>query len=73
MYHLMLDLKKMEAVESCYPFGQVHHVIFRNASSSIEEVQAQLKKIGHNELETLPIAATIEDAFMELMTQKKND
>ena len=50
MYHLMLDLKKMEEVESCYPFGQVHHVIINNGSITVNEIQERLKKIDINVL-----------------------
>ena len=70
MFHLMLDLKSMDIVESCYPFGQVHHVIFKKENISLDEVRAQLKLKGHEEVEIEPIAATIEDSFMELMTSK---
>jgi ABC-2 type transport system ATP-binding protein len=68
MYHLMLDLKEMDEVESCYPFGQVHHVILKNPKTSIEEIQEKLKLKKHSGLHVEPIQATIEDSFMDLMT-----
>ena len=33
MYRLLLDLNKMNEVESCFPFGQDHHVILKNTDS----------------------------------------
>src|SRR5580693_5594125 len=30
MYHLMNAIKKDPSVESCYPFGQYHHVVFKD-------------------------------------------
>jgi len=70
MYHLMLELKDLDIVESCYPFGQVHHVIFKNENVRMEEVQKVLQAKGYEEVRIEPIKASIEDSFMDLMTSK---
>lgn len=66
MYRLMLDLNKMSAVESCFPFGQDHHVIVNNADA-IKHLERELLALGHQNLKIRAIDATIEDSFMALM------
>jgi len=66
MYRLMLDLNKMSEVESCFPFGQDHHVIVKNADM-IKLLEKELLILGHKDLKIKLIGATIEDSFMALM------
>jgi ABC-2 type transport system ATP-binding protein len=68
MYKLMRSLRKMEEVESCYPFGQEHHVVFRYESdrSSVEQL---LKNEGFSNVSFREINPGIEDSFMDLMTK----
>ena len=66
MFRLMTDLKKMNEVESCFPFGQQHHVIVKNAED-IKTVEQALLALHHADLKIQQIEATIEDSFMELM------
>ena len=67
MFDLMLQLKSMENVFSCYPFGYEHHVVFKNDEAEIEEVLNQLKEKGHGTIQLEKIQPTIEDCFMALM------
>ena len=69
MYQLMLDLRAMSKVDTCYPFGQYHHVVFRDEMRGVEEVRQALSQIETKDLEVQRITATIEDCFMELMRQ----
>ena len=69
MYQLMLDLRAMSNVDTCYPFGQYHHVVFRDEMRGVEEVRQALSQIETKDLEVQRITATIEDCFMELMRQ----
>jgi len=66
MFRLMQDLNKMTEVESCYPFGQDHHVVIKNASL-INLLENELITLGHIDLKIKAIDATIEDSFMALM------
>jgi ABC-2 type transport system ATP-binding protein len=67
MFRLMKSIRENAAVESCYPFGQYHHVVFKSATDG----QATLEQIsitGHfNEVEIKAITPNIEDCFMALM------
>jgi ABC-2 type transport system ATP-binding protein len=63
MFALMNDLRALDAVKSCYPFGQVHHVTLKENSDlkTIEE------KLTNHKVMVEKIEPTIEDCFMELM------
>jgi ABC-2 type transport system ATP-binding protein len=65
MYDLMQDLRSLDAVKSCYPFGQVHHVVLKNGVE-VKQVEQSLK--NHPRLTIHQINPTIEDCFMDLMT-----
>jgi ABC-2 type transport system ATP-binding protein len=67
MYDLLQRLKLMNEVESCYPFGQEHHVVFRNRQLTPEEIRALVAPVSAGELRIERIEATIEDSFMDLM------
>jgi ABC-type multidrug transport system ATPase subunit len=71
MYQLMLDLRGMEEVKSCYPFGQHHHLVV-NPGVEIESVEKKLKALNHLNLEVESIEPNIEDCFMELMNKISN-
>jgi ABC-type multidrug transport system ATPase subunit len=67
MYKLMIDLEAMPEVESCYPFGSEHHVVFRDAGQSNDAI---VNKLGYVNLSVQQISPTIEDCFMHLMRSK---
>ncbi len=69
MFSLMQQLKSMEEVFSCYPFGQEHHVVFKNESQSTDSILTLLKEKGHTGAQIKKIDPTIEDCFMKLMNQ----
>ncbi len=69
MYQLMLELRALNEVETCYPFGQYHHVVFKGNPVSEDDVRRMIGNISQREIEVRRIPATIEDCFMELMHQ----
>lgn len=69
MYELMTRLQKLEVVESCYPFGQYHHVVFKDSTLGTEQVRELVSPVSGQNLEVEQIEATIEDSFMKLMHQ----
>ncbi|MBB3056385.1 ABC transporter ATP-binding protein [Mucilaginibacter gotjawali] len=67
MYKLMNAIKNDPAVESCYPFGQYHHVVFKTQENSKQKLE-NLAKAGHyTDVEIEAIKPNIEDCFMALM------
>lgn len=67
MFELMKIIRENPAVETCYPFGQYHHVVFKkdeDAQKVLSDVQTMDQ--FHN-VEMKPIKPGIEDSFMALM------
>ncbi|HEX5167953.1 MAG TPA: ABC transporter ATP-binding protein [Cyclobacteriaceae bacterium] len=69
MYNLMVQLRGMKEIESCYPFGQEHHVVFRTENEK-PTVENHLRNSGHDDVTFRQIDAGIEDCFMDLMSQE---
>ena len=69
MFALMQDLRKLDEVKSCYPFGQVHHVTLRG-EGDLKNVE---KTLTQHQLAIEKINPTIEDCFMELMSRETNN
>jgi ABC-2 type transport system ATP-binding protein len=66
MFRLLNDLKKSDAVEDCYPFGQYHHLLFKAASGG-ENVEKLKQELDHTDLELKTVKPDIEDCFIALM------
>lgn len=66
MFRLLNDLKSLEAVEDCYPFGQYHHFLFKAAPGE-ENLEKLKKELDHTDLELKAVKPDIEDCFIALM------
>jgi ABC-type multidrug transport system ATPase subunit len=69
MYELMQRLRQHEQVESCYPFGQHHHVVFKDSTLNQESIQELVALLDGGVTTVEQIEPTIEDSFMKLMRQ----
>ncbi len=69
MYQLMLDLRDLDAIDTCYPFGQYHHVVFRREPESVEEARKVIAGVSEKNIDIQRTPATIEDCFMDLMSR----
>ena len=69
MYSLMTTLRAMDEVESCFPFGSEHHVVFKNDSIDVNAIVRKLREAGIGDVEFKSVNATIEDRFMALMNE----
>ena len=67
MYQLMLDLRGLDGIDSCYPFGQYHHVVFRKEPKNLVEARKAIAGLSEKDIDIQRIPATIEDCFMDLM------
>ena len=67
IYDLLGELREYPGVHSVYTFGQSAHVSFRERNIEKESLADFLRKNKHESVEIMPIEATIEDCFMELM------
>lgn len=66
MYQLLTELTSMDEIVSCYPFGQEHHVVFKDEELK-PFIEKQLVEKGYSNLQFKQIDAGIEDCFMGLM------
>jgi ABC-type multidrug transport system ATPase subunit len=73
MYPLLQDLRALNYVDSCFAFGDSHHVTIKPVAlndkvvdMTPETLKNDLGKKGHEEIEIEIIRAGIEDCFMEL-------
>lgn len=69
MYRLIQDLRAFVGTGSCFAFGEYLHVTLH---VPVEEAEAYLRPLQHNQLVIKPASPGIEDAFMQLM-QEQND
>jgi ABC-2 type transport system ATP-binding protein len=69
MFRLLNAIKAEPDVESCYPFGQYHHVVFKNPGGELQKMEDLTRRGNYKQVEILPIDPTIEDCFMALMKE----
>ncbi|MCB2195899.1 MAG: ABC transporter ATP-binding protein [Bacteroidetes bacterium] len=67
IYQLILDLKKMESVDTVFPFGEYLHITSKADEFNEERLISDLEKVGHSNIRIQQIKANIEDCFMQLM------
>ena len=67
MFHLMNAIKADVSVESCYPFGQFHHVVFKTQNDGQTKLEEIAMKGHYSNVEIKSIEPNIEDCFMALM------
>lgn len=67
MFPLMNAIKQDSSVESCYPFGQYHHVVFKTRENIKEKLELISQKGSYTNFEVRSIEPNIEDCFMALM------
>lgn len=71
MSRLLKDLKAMPETESCYSFGEYHHLTFhREEEDSIAGLKKHLEEKNYEDIAIKPITPGIEDCFIRLMQAK---
>lgn len=68
MYSLLHNLRSSGFAQSCYPFGEFHHLVPKN-NISIEEIKNYLLNHHHQSVEIKQATPNIEDCFLDLMTK----
>jgi len=68
MSALLHDLRDNENINSCYAFGEYHHITFKNEDDTTKiELTSYLNSKQQNGVELKLITPTIEDCFIQLM------
>lgn len=65
MPRLLKDLRENPEVQTCFAFGEVHHVTVQQEGNK-EELQRYLERKGHTGICVQPIRPGIEDCYMKL-------
>lgn len=66
MSKLLLDLRAIPTVRTCFAFGDSHHITLAPNSLQVDELKQTLENQGHTGVEINVIQASIEDCFMDL-------
>lgn len=69
MFALMKMIKEDSRVESCYSFGQYHHVVFTSDDNNKVDLEDISAKGNFSDVEIKSINPNIEDCFMALMQE----
>lgn len=67
MYKLLNDLRSFPQTESCFAFGDYHHLLLKENGLKLSELENHLISSGHSNLTIAKINPVIEDCFMRLM------
>jgi len=67
MFNLLNDLRAYSKTDSCFAFGDYHHLVLNESYDDLEDLKLYLT--NHKDLEIKPITAGIEDCFMQLMKE----
>ncbi len=66
MSKLLKDLRNNQTVDTCFAFGDTHHITFKSEPPSEKELNDYLHELGHKYVYIRPIDANVEDCFMRL-------
>jgi ABC-type multidrug transport system ATPase subunit len=69
MFPLMNVIKEDPRIESCYSFGQYHHVVFKSPGNHKEELEKISAEKNFSNVQIHAIKPGIEDCFMALMKE----
>lgn len=73
MSKLLTDLRTIKAIESCFAFGDSHHVTVNSSEFTIDSLQKLLIDKGHTNIKIDAIDPSIEDCFMALSNSTANN
>lgn len=67
MYNLLNDLRAFPQTNSCFAFGENHHLTLKESNDDIRELENYLDTKGYLKRTIIKIEPGIEDCFMQLM------
>lgn len=67
MFRLLNDLRDFDATDTCFAFGEYHHLTLKNSDLGKDEIAQYVEKKSHDHIEINAIKPNIEDCFMALM------
>jgi ABC-type multidrug transport system ATPase subunit len=73
IYKLLQDLRSADEVESCYPFGEYLHLTMKTDDADAMSIMRIAGKNNIEGLEVKQLTPTIEDSFIRLMNENKEN
>lgn len=70
MSKLLMDLREHPQVDTCFAFGDTHHITIKEGLHTKERLHQYLTEKGHEQVGIQAVHATIEDCFMRLSEKK---
>jgi ABC-type multidrug transport system ATPase subunit len=67
MYQLLNDLRNYNETDTCYAFGETHHLTLKNDNMTTHDIEKYLQHHHHKHIQVNKIEPNIEDCFMALM------
>ncbi|MEC5144772.1 ABC transporter ATP-binding protein [Chitinophaga sp. 212800010-3] len=67
IYRLLMELRNMPEISSCYAFGEYLHVTLRDDTTDTHTLRQALEQKGHVGIDIRPVTPGIEDSFIRLM------
>jgi ABC-2 type transport system ATP-binding protein len=67
MSRLLKDLREFDLINSCYSFGEFHHITFSSDRKDEEQLKRYLDEKNHNQVVIRTVEPTIEDCFIQLI------
>jgi ABC-type multidrug transport system ATPase subunit len=65
MFGLLLEMRKWSETDTCFAFGDNHHLTLKDDTLSQHEILTRLQNKDFQHIAIKPITATIEDCFMK--------
>lgn len=66
MYRLLADLRAFPGTDSCYAFGDAHHLTLKEDGREMAALQAFLEEKGYGDVEIKTVEPSVEDCFMAM-------
>lgn len=66
MHRLLTDLRQTDGVKTAFAFGEDHHATIDTSKLTMEQLEQNLKVMGHGNLNIKKVEPSIEDCFMNL-------
>ncbi len=71
MPRLLTDIREWEGIDSCFAFGDVHHLTIDEKRFGVADLEAFLRGKGYADVEIKAIKPSIEDCYMQLDKQAR--
>ncbi len=73
IYALLQELRSCDQIESCYAFGEYIHLTLNSEDTTTETIDRIVAQFNQDDVEVKIVTPTIEDSFIRLMNEYKDE